>query len=123
VVGVAGVIPLERRRRKWEQEEEEERQERDRALNELFHGEDLLDEPDPEEDDDWVTSMRDDRSMNAVCDEVFTACDNNWSQDPVGWSAPRLDSVESPLAVSLRQSRVVASLQLIPTAQPLLEIG
>ena len=31
VVGVAGVIPLERRRRKWEQEEEEERQERDRA--------------------------------------------------------------------------------------------
>jgi hypothetical protein len=80
VVSVAGVVPLERRRRKWEQEEEE-RQERDRALNELFHGEDLLDDPDPEEDDDWVASMRDDRPMHAVCDDVFAACDNIWSQD------------------------------------------
>ncbi len=107
VVAVAGVIPLERRRRKWEQEEEEEeRQERDRALNELFHGEDLLDEADPEEYDDWVVSMTDDRPMNAVCDEVFAACDNNWSQDSVGWRAPRLDNFESPVAVSLRQPRV-----------------
>lgn len=76
VVSVAGVVPLERRRRKWEQEEEEERQDRDRALNELFHGEDLLDEPDPEEDDDWVASMRNDRPLGAVCDEVFAAGDN-----------------------------------------------
>ncbi len=100
-----GVVPLERRRRKWEQEEE--RQERDRALNELFHGEDLLDEPDPEENDDWVETMRDDRPMNAVCDDVFAACDNTWSQDSVEWRAPRLDGVEGMVAVSLRQSRAV----------------
>ena len=106
VVAVAGVIPLERRRRKWEQEEEEERQERDRALNELFHGEDLLDDPEPEESDDWVVSMGNDRPMGAVCDEVFAACDNNWSQDSVGWRALRFDNVESPVAVSLRQPRV-----------------
>jgi hypothetical protein len=76
-------------------------------LNELFHGEDLLDDPDPGDDDDWVARMRDDRPMNAVCDEVFAACDNTWSQDSVGWRAPRLDSVESMTAVSLRQSRAV----------------
>ena len=66
-----------------------------------------MDDPEPEENDDWVARMRDDRPMNAVCDDVFASCDNNWSQDPGGWRAPRFDNGESPVAVSLRQSRAV----------------
>ncbi len=73
----------------------------------LFHGEDLLDGPETEQNDDWMGTMRDDRPMDAVCDEVFGECDNTWSQDPVGWRAPRLDGFESMAAVSLRQSRAV----------------
>ncbi len=56
------------------------------ALKLLYRAQ--LDEPEPDENDDWVVSMRDDRPMGAACDEVFAACDNNWSQDSVGWRAP-----------------------------------
>jgi hypothetical protein len=76
-------------------------------LNDLFHGEDLLDDPEPEENDDWVASMTDDRPMNAVCDDVFGECDNTWSQDPVGWRGPRAEGAGCAAAVSLRHPRAV----------------
>ena len=66
-----------------------------------------LDDPEPEENDDSVASMRDDRPMGAVCDEVFGECDKDWSQGSVVWRGSRMDSVESPVAASLRQSRAV----------------
>jgi hypothetical protein len=75
LVGVGGVVPWERRRRRLEREEEE-RQERDRALSDLFHGDDMLDDPEP--DDDWVSDVADDGPYATACDALFSEGETTW---------------------------------------------
>ena len=74
LVGVGGVVPWERRRRRLEREAEE-RQERDRALDDLFHGEDMLDDLEP---DDWTPDTRDDGPYAVACDALFSKGESTW---------------------------------------------